>query len=130
MPVSVTITDPRDLSDRQLLLLFEERTRTMSADLSALQAAVTDLQSTVTAMKPVLDASVALGARAITELETLAAQVAGLPTDAAAIAQLAQNIGDTVAALKADQTQVVAANTAVQAELDKVAPPAPPVVAP
>lgn len=87
-----------------------------------------DLQATVTAMKPVLDASVALGARAITVLESLASQVAALQPDAAAIAQLAQSIGDTVTALKADQTEIADGNAAVQAELDKVAPtPAPPV---
>jgi len=94
----------------------------MAADLSSLQTAVSDLQGVVTTMKPVLDASVALGTRAIAALESLSGQVAALQPDAAAIAALSTSISDTVTALRADQAEVATGNAAVQTELDKVAP--------
>lgn len=47
MAVSVTITDPRDLSDRQLLLLILERLDTMATIADNTSAAVTALDTKV-----------------------------------------------------------------------------------
>lgn len=100
MPTLVTITDPRDLSDRQLLLLLLERLTTMStvADNTA---------SAVTALDTKVDALIAAVAPAI---QTLRDQLA-----AAQAQVIALQAGDA-----ADTTTLQATIAAADAEAAKV----------
>jgi peptidoglycan hydrolase CwlO-like protein len=89
-----------------------ERQQHMSTDLDNLKAAAA-------AQKDLLAAQGALLNRAVTTLDDLAAKVAALPADPAAIAQLAADIAANNDAIRAENAQVAA-------ELDKVAPPSTP----
>lgn len=112
MPI-LTITDPRDLSDRQALLLVLERLQTMTQIASDTAAAVAALDSKVdtliTTVTPVLQ----------TLRDALAAaqaQVAALQADAAADTTLLQ---ETIAAAQSETDKV-------QAALDALNPAPPP----
>lgn len=122
MPLLLTITDPRDLSDRQVLQLLIERTDRIMTDLTTLTANVTALQTAVAALGPALEATDALATRTIAALESFSQQLATLPATQAAIDALAANVASTVTALQADAAEASAANASVKAELDKVAP--------
>lgn len=112
-----------NLSKRALAILTLERLDIMAANLTALQTAVTNLTTTVNAMKPVLDSAQELATRAIATLVDLVARIAALEPDAAAIAALAESVGSTVSSLQVEQAEQTERNAALQAQLDAIPPP-------
>lgn len=107
MPTLLTITDPRDLSDRQLLLLILERLDTMATTADDTKAAVDALDTKV-------DALIAAITPALTNLQTqLKAaqdQLTALQTTSAADKVTLQT---TISEAQAEATKVDAAITAL-----------------
>jgi septal ring factor EnvC (AmiA/AmiB activator) len=103
MTISVTITDPRDLSDRQQLLLLLER-------ISAMSQVAADTQTAVTALDSKVDALIAAVTPAVQalrdQLAAAQAQLAGLQADAAADVTTLQG---TIAAAQNEAAKVDAA---------------------
>lgn len=113
MPITVTITDPRDLSDRQLLLLLLERTQTMSQVVTDTQAAVAALDAKVDTLIAVVTPALATLAASLAAAQ---AQVAALQAgDAADAAALAVTIADA-------QSEAVKVQTAIDALTPPTAP--------
>lgn len=109
-----TITDPRDLSDRQVLLLLLERLQTMTQIAQDTNAAVLALDAKmdqfIAAVSPVLTTLQAA-------LAAAQAEVARLTADAAADTTVLQS---TIAEAQAQTAEV-------QAALDALTPTPPPV---
>jgi chromosome segregation ATPase len=122
------------LTDRALLILLIERTTqmttTVSAGIAELQDKVAQLSAAQEATKPVLQALVDINTRAIGVLESFAAQLAALQADPAAIAALSAQLDSEITEVKRESLQVSDQNTALQDELNKVAPPGPPPTTP
>lgn len=115
MPFSLTITDPRDLDDRQLLLVILERLDTMSQ-------AVTDNTAEETVLAAKVDQLLAAFAAGKTQLADLQAQIAALQ------AQIAQGVLTAAdqSALAASLADMQAKATAIDAALTPPATPSHP----
>lgn len=99
----------------------------MATDLTELKASVASLLAVVATVPPLLASNADLTAKAIATIETLVAQQQSAGTDPQAIADVVASINATLAELRNDANGIAAQNVALQAELDKVAPPpAPP----
>lgn len=103
MSISVTITDPRDLSDRQLLLLILERLETMATIADNTQSAVTALDTKVDALIAAIQPAIA---SLQTQLKAAQDQVAALQ---AGDATAATTLQATIDAAAAEATKVDAA---------------------
>lgn len=111
-PITVTITDPRDLSDRQLLLLILERLDTMATIADNTSAAVTALDTKV-------DTLIAAITPALTNLQTqLKAAQDQVSALQAGDATAATTLQATIDAANAEAAKVDAAVAALN-------PPAP-----
>lgn len=110
MPTLLTITDPRDLSDRQLLLLLLERLDTMSQ-------IATDTSAAVTAENTKVDALIALITPALQSLRD------ALAAAQAQVASLQAGDAADATTLQATLASATAETAKVQTAIDALTPP-------